>query len=433
MKIPENGGDPVLFVGLDEHLTENSLRFPQFLADGNRFIYFSRTRDARNHAVYLDALDTLGKVPRRKLAASDGPSALGYDPFSRRNFLLFPRDGQLWAQRFDETSDSLTGEKLAISEDVGQFSLSDTGTLVFRRASSEQSTLTWVDRAGKSGGQAGQSGDYWDISLSPDEHYAAVLNHRSREGRFWIDMIDLARNLQSPFSDPTGRASGLVWSRDSGSLYFTSFGDKQSQVMMRQVDSAAPAKPLITSPGRYDVRSLAPDGRTFASDHWIGTTERGLGFAQGGQLPWRAFEFPPAALKRCQFSPDGKWLLYQSNESGIYEIYISDFPGLSIRRRLSVSGGVEPRWGRDGKEIFYVAPGSLLMSAAIENPVHIVFARPETLFRLPGQIQPGGGFSYDVSRDAHRFLVLNTTPPANSRDLSVVFNWPQLMGGDARR
>ena len=75
MTIPEDGGDPVLVARLDEHLQENSLRFPQFLADGNRFIYFSRSSDPRNHAVYLDALDTLRKVPRKKLTVADGPSA----------------------------------------------------------------------------------------------------------------------------------------------------------------------------------------------------------------------------------------------------------------------------------------------------------------------------------------------------------------------
>ncbi|MDQ6678676.1 MAG: serine/threonine-protein kinase [Acidobacteriota bacterium] len=87
MRISENGGDPVLVVGLDDRLKENSLRYPHFLADGNRFIYFSRTLDPRNHAVYLDALDTVGKVPRKKLAASDGPSAPGHDPLAGR----FPR------------------------------------------------------------------------------------------------------------------------------------------------------------------------------------------------------------------------------------------------------------------------------------------------------------------------------------------------------
>ncbi len=432
MRISENGGDPVLVAGLDDRLKENSLRFPHFLADGNRFIYFSRTLDPRNHAVYLDALDTVGKVPRKKLAASDGPSALGHDPFTGRDFLVFPKDGQLWAQRFDERAGSLAGDKLAISDDVGQFSLSATGTLVFRRATSEQSTVTWVDRGGKPAGQVGQPGDYWDVSLSPDERYAAVLNHRSREGRFWVETIDLARNLQSLFSDPTGRSAGLAWSRDSASLYFTSWAEKGSRILMRRLNSASPAQTVITSPERYDVRSLTPDGRTLAADHWMGRTQGGLGFLWGGQPPWKMFESPPASFSRCQFSPDGKWLLYQSNESGVSEIYVSDFPGLSTRRRISVSGGTEPRWARDGKEVFYVAPGGALMSAAIADPVHPIFAGPKALFRLPGQVAPDAGFSYDVARGGARFLALNTRPPVNARDLSVVFNWPQLMGGEGR-
>ncbi len=428
MQIPDTGGDPVEVVRRDANLTENSLRFPQFLSDGNHFIYFARTSNPLNHAIYLDALDTLGKVPRRKLTAADGPSALGHDPFSGNDFLVFPKDGQLWSQRFDAASGSLAGEKLAISDDVGQYSLSATGALVFRRATSEQSTLLWFDQTGKSLGQVGQPGDYWDIALSPDNHYAAALNHRSREGRFWVDMIDLARNLQSPFSDPTARASGLVWSLDSASLYFTLFTEKLSQILVRRVDSTAPPQAVNASPERYDVRSLNPDG-TFAADHWIGTTERGLGFATDGHLPWRVFEYPRAAFKRVQFSPDGKWLLYQSNESGAWEIYISDFPGLAIRRRVSISGGAEPRWSHDGKQIFYVAPGRVLTAAPVEDSVRMVFGSPKALFRLPGQLEPGGGFSYDFTRDTQRFLVLNTTPPVNARDLSVIFNWPQLRAG----
>jgi len=433
MRISENGGDPVLIAGLDDRLKENSLRFPQFLADGNRFLYFSRTLDPRNHAVYLDALDTVGKQPRKKLTASDGPSVPGHDPITGRDFLVFPKDGQLWAQRFDQALGSLSGEKLALSDDVGQFSLSATGTLVFRRATSEQSTLMWVDRAGKPSGQVGQPGDYWDVSLSPDEHYAAVLNHQSREGRFWVETIDLARNLQSPLSDPAGRTAGLVWSPDSGSLYFTSWTEKASQILMRQIDSGSPAQTVISSPERYDVRSLAPDGKTLAADHWIGRIEGGLGFLRESRQPWRAFESPPASFSRCQFSPDGKWLLYQSNETGIPEIHVSDFPALNVRRRVSVSGGTEPRWSRDGTEIFYVAPGGSLISTAVEDHTHLSFAKPKVLFKLPGRVGAGAGFSYDVARSGGRFLVLNKTPPVDARDLSVIFNWPQLMGSGAQR
>jgi serine/threonine protein kinase len=433
MKVSENGGDPVLVAGLDDGLKENSLRFPKFLPDGNHFIYFSRTIDPRNHAVYLDSLDTVGKVPRKKLAASDGPSALGHDPLTGRDFLVFPQDGQLWAQRFNEAAGSLLGEKLAVSDDVGQFSLSATGTLVFRRATSELGTFTWVDRDGKSTGQVGRPGDYWDVSLSPDESYAAVLNHRSREGRFWVEMIDLARNLQSPFSDPSGRAYGLAWTSDSASLYFTSWAENGSQVLVQRVNSTSAAQLVIKSPERYDVRSLGFDGKTLAADHSTGPAKggRGLGFARNGQPPWQVFESPTAIFSKCQFSPDGKWLLYQSDESGVFEIYISDYPGLSIHRRISASGGTEARWGRDGKELFYVAGGRLIW-AAIEDPVHLMLADPKALFRLPGQVPAGAGFSYDVARDGKRFLVLNTTPPANARDLSVVFNWPQLMNADAQ-
>ncbi len=427
MKVPAYGGDPVLVEGLDASIKENSLRFPQFLEDGNRFIYFSRTLDSRNHGIYLEALDSAGKNRRKKLVTSDGPAALGYDPYSKRDFLVFPKSGQLWAQLFEESSGSLSSEKLALSDDVGQFSLSASGVLVYRPAISEHNGFSWFDRGGKPAGQVGQPGDYFDLSVSPDQRYVAVLNHQVNEGHFWVEIIDLTRNQQSPLSDAAGRVSGLVWSRDSRSLYFTSWEEKESRVLVRRINSAAPANVVVTSKDRYQVRSLSGDGRTLAADHWIGITEQGLGFLFDGKAPWRAYESLPATLARGQFSPDGRWLLYESNESGRREIYLSDFPKLSSRRQISVAGGTEPRWGRDGKEVFYVTPDRSLVSIPIRQPSEPAFANPKVLFRLPGHVGAGGGFSYDVSRDGARFLVLSTKAPPNARDLAIVFNWPQLM------
>jgi hypothetical protein len=429
MKIPENGGDPVLVAGLDQGLAENSLRAPKFLGDGNHFIYFSRTLDQRNHAVYLDALDSVGRTARKKLISADGPSEAAHDPLSGSDFLIFPKDGQLWAQRFDERAGLLAGEKFAVANDADQFSASATGTLIFRRTNA-QGRLTWMDRAGKALGTAGVPGDYWDISLAPDERKAAVLNHRSDNGTFWVELIDLTRNLQSPFSDRTGRASGLVWSRDSQSLYFTDWGDKQSQIRVRRVDSADSGQSVMTSPARYDIHSLTPDGRTLVADHWVGTVSSGLGFAELGKLPWKVFESPSTTLQKGQFSPDGKWLLYQSNESGTSEIYLSDFPGLNIRRRLSASGGSEPRWGRNGKEIFFIAPGGLLNAVPIADPVNMTFGPPKVLLRIPVHILPWGGFSYDVTRNADRFIVLSETPRPNTGDLAVILNWAKLLPGE---
>jgi len=430
MKISENGGDPLPLTALDNRLMENSHRFPQFLPDGNQFIYYSRTLDPRNHAVYLDALETTGKVSRKKLVASDGPAALGHDPSSGRNFLVFLNNGQLWTQPFDVSAGRLQGEKTAISDDVGEFSLSATGTLVFRRARSNLNVLTWINREGKSAGQAGQPGEYWDVSLSPDERFAAVSNHRGSEGRFWVEMIDLARNLQNPFSDPAARASGMVWSPDSACLYFTLWQEKASQILVRRTESTSAAQPFLLSRARYDVRTLTPDGKTFAADHWIGNNQGGLAFLYDGHPPWKLFGSPPARFSHSQFSPDGKWLLYQSEEGGVSEIYVSDFPALSVRRRISASGGAEPRWRHDGKEVFYVAAEGSLMSALVEDQVHLTFAKPSALFDFPGQVHAGGSFSYDVARDGRKFLVVNTTPPTNARDISIVFNWPQLMSAE---
>ena len=432
MKISENGGEPVPVTVLDDHLKENSHRFPQFLPDGNQFIYFSRTLDPRNHAVYLDALDTVGKVPRKKLVTAEGASVVGHDPYSGRDLLVFPNDGHLWAQRFNINAGLLHGEKTAISDDVGQFSLSGTGTLVFRRASSQQMTLTWLDRTGRVAGQAGQPGEYLDVSLSPNEKFAAVLSHRSREGRFWVEMIDLAKNLQNPFSDPAARATGMVWSNDSASLYFTRWGEKGSQIVLRRVDSASAAQPYFSSPEINQVTSLTPDGETFAAEHWIGANQRGgIAFLHDGKPPWKVFGSPLARVSHGQFSPDGKWLLYQQEEGSIPEIYVSDFPGLKIRRRISVSGGVEPRWRRDGKEVFYLATDGSLMSALVEDEVHLTFAKPSALFHFWEHLNLIGLFSYDVARDGGRILAIGNTTPTNARDLTVVINWPQLMSAEA--
>jgi Tol biopolymer transport system component len=428
MKVPETGGEPVMVAGLDEHLKENSLRFPQFLLDGNRFVYFSRTLDPRNHAIYIDALDSVGKVARRKLAVADGAPAIGHDSLADRDYLLFPNDGQLWAQRLDQASGSLLGEKLAVSDDVGQFSLSRTGTLVFRRAASERSTLKWVDPAGKIQAQLGQPGDYWDVSLSPDERHAAVLNHRSADGRFWVETIDLASNVQTALSDPAGRSAGLVWAHDSASVYFGMWGDSQNRTLVRHLDSAEPPQVAWLTPDRYDIRSSTPDGKILVADRWSGNTRRGLVFSPPGPSPWRVFEEPSVIFEKAQFSPDGRWVAYEAIEGRVAEIYISDFPRLSSRKRISPAGGAQPRWSRDGKQLFYLSANGFLMSAKLVDSSSPAFSSPEALFRDPAQVADVGGFSYDVSRDGKRFLLTNRTPPVEARDLSIVFNWPQLIG-----
>ena len=429
MRLPESGGEPVPVAGLDSSIQENSLRFPQFLADGNHFLYFSRTLDPRNHALYLDALDTVGKRPRRKVVAADGPSAVGHDPFSARDFLVFPKEGRLWAQRFEIGSGRLLGEKTAISDDVGQFGVPLTGTLVFRRAGAEQNTLRWFDRSGRALESVGKPGDYWDVELSPDDSYAAAINHRSSDGRFWLETIDLARNVQSPFSDAPLRSFAPVWSRDSKQLYFNSLVNGGSTILAKPVDATGSARPLVNSANRYDLRDLSPDAKIFLADHEIEPDHFAIATATAGEFRWQPLEQTSASMMKGQFSPDGRSVAYQSNESGAIEIYVVDFPAVQRKQRISTAGGIEPRWRHDGKELFYLAPGGVLMSIATAGPTGFYGARPAPLFKFLGRSQDAG-FQYAVYHDGRKFLVVNGAVETNARDLSVVFNWPQQLRGE---
>ncbi len=110
ISVPERGGKPVKIASVDESVGENSIRFPAFLPDGNRFIYYSRTNDVTTHGIYLDALDTSTK-PRRRLVTADGPAAIGHvDPFSKQDYLVFPNEKNVWTQAFDLSREQLTGE-----------------------------------------------------------------------------------------------------------------------------------------------------------------------------------------------------------------------------------------------------------------------------------------------------------------------------------
>ena len=267
-RVSERGGESVLVAGLDQKLRENSLRFPIFLPDGNRFIYFSRTARLEDSGVYLDALDTMGKRPRKKIAATEGYPGIGYDPVTGRYYLLFAKAARLWAQPFDLSRGELSGEPAAISEDVGQFSLSATGTLVFRQTGSEVTKLTWFDRAGRPVGDAGNHGDYWDLTLAPDQQHVAVVDHHAIDGHFWVTLLDLTRNLQTQFSDPAEFSYSPVWSRDSTRVYFFSPRRGKLQLLGKLFDEAGAEQAVATVSEVIRLRDVSPDGRIFLAEQW---------------------------------------------------------------------------------------------------------------------------------------------------------------------
>ncbi len=245
------------------------------------------------------------------------------------------------------------------------------------------------------------------------------MDHRSVDGHFWVSIIDLARNLQTQFSDPAEFSFSPVWSRDGTRVSFFSARRGKLQLFGKSVDDAGSEQALVTLTDTIRLCDLSPDGKTFLGVRWR-DSERLLGAMTVGQADWRPILETKAHLQAGQFSPDGKQIAYQSDESGVNEIYVTDFPSARHKQRLSTAGGTEPRWRHDGKELYYVAPDNTLMSVAIAGT-----SAPAKVFKA--QLHPAtDDFRYAVARDG-RFLIVSGSVDPASRDLSIVFNWPQLL------
>jgi len=422
LRVPEKGGTPVPATHVDSALGENSHRFPVFLPDGHQFLYFARAKQEENRAVYLASLDD--PAQRKRLLVTDSYVAVARDPSSGRHYLLYPKNDTLWAQLFDTGRGELAGDPVAISEDVGLFTASETGTLVSRQTSAEKTQLTWFDRGGKAAGTLGPVGDYWGIQLSPDNKRLAAVYHRALTGYFAIWLIDVARNLATPFSLESERSMAPAWSPDSSRLYFAS-ETRDERIFSKAADDAS-AERVLSSPGKVIApMDVSPDG-TFllgALMDSAGTPGRKLMYSTVGKDDWRPLLASNFREHYGAFSPDGKWVAYQSNEAGAQEIWLTDFPGSTQRHRVSERGGREPRWSSDGKELYYASGDDMLMAAEIGPDVSSVRSIP--LFRV-GPFPVSEGWHYAVTEDGQRFLV-QVGRPDQSRTLHVVFNWPQIV------
>ena len=422
LRVSENGGAPVPVTRLDAALGENSHRFPVFLPDGKQFLYFARTKADENRAIYLASLDD--STRRKRLLVTDSYVAVARDPATGRHYLLYPKNETLWAQSFDTARGELSGDPVAITEDVGLFSVSATGTLVSRQTSAEQTQLTWFDRGGKALGTLGPVGDYWGIQLSPDNRRAAAVLHRTLSGYFAIWLIDVARNISTPFSLEGERSLAPAWTPDSTRVYFASTS-RHERIFSKAVDDAN-AERVLSSPGKViEPLDVSPDGRYLlgALMDSPGTPGRKLMYSAVGKSEWQPILGSNFREQYGTFSPDGKWIAYQSNEAGSEEIWVTDFPGGGQRHRISEHGRRQPRWRADGQELFYASGDDMLMAAAIGPDFESV--RSLRLFRV-GPFPASEGWHYAVTRDGLRFLV-QVGRPDRSRSLNIVFNWPQIV------
>lgn len=430
-RVAATGGVPVAVTKLDAARHEDTHRWPQFLPDGRHFLYLARTLDIGNSEIRLASIDSTEWV--------SVVSATGNAVYAPPGWLLFPRGNTLVGQRFDPDQFRLSGEPVPIADEVSwngnvnlaSFSVSANGVLVYTRNVGEGvSELIWMDRNGKILGKVGDPGGYFGPRLSPDGRKLAVeVSDPSTHTNSDIWIYDLAQGSRTrlTFSQANEYNRMPVWSPEGGRIVFSSVRGGHSQVYEKAVSGIETEHLVSPSEGNRYATTWSPDG------HWIAGIQQSP--QQGGTefllLPTAVNQKPTAflpgatGLSRFAFpriSPNGKWIAYGSWETGRGGVYISSFPSGAGKWQVSVNGGFDLVWRRDGKELFYVGLDDTLMSAEIsEQKESPVVGRVQPLFRT--HRVPSPNWTFDVSPDGNRLLVNSLMQPATPEPITVVVNW----------
>jgi Tol biopolymer transport system component len=424
-RVSAAGGQPTPVTTLDPSRFERAHRWPYFLPDGRHFLFFVSSTQPESGGIFVGSLDA--KETKRLL-----PSILNAE-YSPPGFLVFLRNEMLMAQRFDADQLQLAGEPFPIAERVaynigigrGSFSVSENGTLAFRSGGGGQiNQPIWFDRAGKQIGSLGAAGLYFTAGLSPDETRATVDRIDPQTGTADIWLFDLSSGIPSRFTtDPAGD-SNSIWSPDGSRIVFhssregvrhlyqkTASGGGNEEVLLRTNEEKIPDD--WSSNGQFIVyESLNPKTK---KDLWILPMS---GNAQS--FPFLQTQFNEL---QAQFSPDGKWIAYTSDESGAPEVYVQTFPASGSRWRVSSGGGCQPKWRRDGKELFYIAADMNLLTVDVKLGGTFTASVPKPLYRTRIFSLTDFRNHYAVSGDGQRFLIVSTIEETSVTPISIVVNW----------
>jgi Tol biopolymer transport system component len=430
-RVSASGGSVKPVSNLDESRGELSHRWPMFLPDGVHFLYMATNFAGRGSvdAIFVGSLNSNEK----RMVVEAGANAAYAEP----GYLLFYRDKALLAQRFDLERYVLTGEPITVLSDVQYqpqvkraiFGVSEKGLLVAQRGSGVAlSQLVWYDRKGKELGAVGKPDVYGNVRLAPDEKSVAVsaTDVASQNTDVWI--YDLRNGGARRFTFDPAADSVPVWSPDSGRLFFASNRlNDFNNLYVKNSDGAQDEKALTQGKVDKFPNDWSRDGKSV-----LYTQDTNLWLMTLPDLKSSLFLKAPSVLRNGQFSPDGKWVAYASNETGKWQIYVTSFPDARGKWQVSTEGGEQPRWRGDGKELFYLSADGKMMAVPVATGVKFENGTSVALFRAtPRQPIPIFDlFVYDVSRDGQRFLIIT---PVKQTESTPTASTPRLVPRSAER
>jgi Tol biopolymer transport system component len=430
-RVSASGGTVSPVTTLDTGSGETQHWAPFFLPDGRHFLYVavgtSSGVPTSVNGIYAAALDS----NERKLLVPGGAS-----PRYAQGFLLFLRNQTLMAQPFDVARLELTGDAIQVAEQVatgglsgrmGAVTVSDMGVLAYQRgAGGELSQLLWVDRTGRELETLGDPASYRDLALSPDGRRAAVSLPNAAGANHDIWLFDVARGLRTRLTFDQADEYGPIWSPDGGRIIFSSLRGGNPDLYQKSSSGVGTEEFLAeaASGGAEFAFSWSHDGRSLLFGRISSGSDIDLWLLP---LLERRKPLPLIQTPFCEcvaaFSPDGRWVAIVSDESGRNEVYVVPFSGPAAKTQVSTAGGNWPRWRRDGREIFYMAPDNRLMVAAVDRQrSELQISTPSPLFETRTRINQG----YGVAPDGQRFLI-NAIVDAAVQPITLIVNWPALL------
>jgi hypothetical protein len=368
-----------------------------------------------------------------------GPNGNSPVKYASPGYLLYVRDRALLAQPFDAKHRTATGDPRAISENVGLFSVSENGTLVYRppmptSVAGSANHLLWRDRHGSPAGEVPTPAPVGSLELSRDGQRIAIDTNPQGAAEVWV--IDARGNPQKLTTNP-GLSMFPVWNPSGSSITFTA--NRSGRVLFSLYRKASNAvgmeEPVLPSQNVDTPRDWSPEYLVFDramsgpnfqnSDIWL--------LPNDGKPV--AFLETPAYEGQGQISPDGHYIAYVTNESGKEQIVVRTFPDPNKGQwPITRTGGSEPRWRRkDGGELYYLSPEGKVMAVPISSMPTFVPGTPVELFPAPpyAYTQPNHQRRYDVTADGQRFLFAaasaSSAGPAVSTPITVVINWMKAL------
>jgi Tol biopolymer transport system component len=435
-RLPASGGKPVPVTAVAKG--DATHRFPQFLPDGKHFLYLRLAADPAASGIYVGSIDAKPEEQDTRRLMPANRQAYYSAAAGGPGYLVFMRDTTLLAQPFDPVKLEFSGEPIPIAESVdsftpvsyGLFSVSDTGVLVYRKGAGSGLRLTWLDANGNTVGTPGDPNLYVTPAASPDgTRIAAALGPGGAPRDIWI--IDEKRNVPTLFTFDTGNEDNPVWSPDSRYIVFSSNREGQPHLYIKPADGSGEERRVTeqvgiptswSKDGRYVLFTTPLSNPKTGGDIWAVPDPR---IASGNSKPFPvlATEFNEGA---GQFSPDGRWIAYTSNETNPVDVYVRPFSPdgsstTSAKWLVSKGFGTAPRWRSDGKQLFYITANTFgVMAVDVDTTKGFQALTTRRLFTAPPPLVPTG---WNLGPDDKRFLFISSPSGGRTAPFTVVLNW----------